>query len=902
MNKQLRIDPKALFLGPYSENQAEFRKLVEFLLNDITQWRRNYHPREKRLIEPDDKITVEWRYTLNLLERELDVLLGDMKQSIPFHNPRFIGHMHSDLVLPSLLGYMVGQLYNQNNVVGESSPITTEKELRFIKFLCEMFHYPPFEYSFNDEENINTANESRDYSEINSTGHLTGGGTTANIEALWTARNTKYFPLSLRLLLLSTDVVVKNEWEQILNAIKGLKIRRETLFSCNVQLLFNLSPAEILKLQTELKKVIAPYLTIGTTIEEGKLAESTFANELNKHIVRTLGVYGIHKAVKEKLKLDLDLPYLIVPQSRHYSWEKAMDILGLGSGMIKYVKVDENFKMDPEDFQLKCKEGNPNIIMVVSVVGTTEEGVVDPVDKILEKKTELEKIGKGFWLHIDAAYGGYYASSFNKQGGGFLSYEELNRENGIAGWLTQGLADFTAINQADSITIDPHKMGYVPYSVGAILYRDKRIKSFIEKKAPYLSSAEGEEYDSAKLYLGGSSLEGSRSGAAALACYLSSRVISNDINGYGRLMAETFQNARVFIKKMTEYNEPRQNGYIDNLISIQIHPLYDSLTNIVCYAVSVKGVPLSPKDFKELNERLYIAMSAKKNKMLNDYKFIVSKTSLDYDESDNNPGYAMQINSFLQKFGINHDKLPGIGYELTLLRSTLMSPLMSEKTRDEIYDDYFKYLQELVNRLLPEVLLQSVMEVNDFVRYKILWIENQRRVDKLRQAILIGGSKSELDMSRFLDIKFVTELNDVLLETASSQLESDLKDRFQIFIVDLNLADGYHKEWQSGIELIRKIKSRYNTPIILVYSQFLNPSFQILKKDGKPDENLNNVRHHEIIRNFLKYYFGLADDNLVPKSITKANPAVSTHQPVEMEDLKLLTMKLAKLVFNRMDR
>ena len=105
----MTTDPKALFLGPYSENQLEFRKMVEFLLNDIIQWRRNYHPREKRLIEPVDKDEANWKDTLNTLERELDILLGDMKQSVPFHNPRYLGHMISDLNIPSLLGFMVGQ-------------------------------------------------------------------------------------------------------------------------------------------------------------------------------------------------------------------------------------------------------------------------------------------------------------------------------------------------------------------------------------------------------------------------------------------------------------------------------------------------------------------------------------------------------------------------------------------------------------------------------------------------------------------------------------------------------------------------------------------------------------------------------------------------------------------------
>ena len=39
---------------------------------------------------------------------------------------------------------------------------------------------------------------------------------------------------------------------------------------------------------------------------------------------------------------------------------------------------------------------------------------------------------------------------------------------------------------AESITVDPHKTGYLQYSAGGILYANDKIKSQLKFDAPYL--------------------------------------------------------------------------------------------------------------------------------------------------------------------------------------------------------------------------------------------------------------------------------------------------------------------------------------------------------------------------------------------------------------------------------
>ena len=47
-------------------------------------------------------------------------------------------------------------------------------------------------------------------------------------------------------------------------------------------------------------------------------------------------------------------------------------------------------------------------------------------------------------------------------------------------------AAYKAFDQAESITIDPHKMGYVPYSAGGIVIQDIRMRDTISYFATYV--------------------------------------------------------------------------------------------------------------------------------------------------------------------------------------------------------------------------------------------------------------------------------------------------------------------------------------------------------------------------------------------------------------------------------
>jgi len=75
----------------------------------------------------------------------------------------------------------------------------------------------------------------------------------------------------------------------------------------------------------------------------------------------------------------------------------------------------------------------------------------------------------------------------------------------------------SAVNQCDTITIDPHKSGFCPYPAGALCYKDKRMNTFLQITTNVV-------YYHGDMTLGDIGLEGSKPGAAAAAVRLANRV------------------------------------------------------------------------------------------------------------------------------------------------------------------------------------------------------------------------------------------------------------------------------------------------------------------------------------------------------------------------------------------
>jgi len=246
----------------------------------------------------------------------------------------------------------------------------------------------------------------------------------------------------------------------------------------------------------------------------------------------------------------------------HYSWKRICQILNIPDLM--EIPVDKYLRMNLNKLEDELKAGN--ILMVIANLGSTGAGSVDDIKGILTLRDKYK-----FHLHIDAAYGGFFRSLIIDSAYNKIPETELKLDNYL-------YAQLSAIEEADSMTIDPHKHGAVSYGAGAVLYRDTGLRKAILNTAPYTY------HKSDKPNIGMFSLEGSRPGAMAAATYLTLRLLPPNIDGLGKLINKSYLSSAFF------YDEIEKSSAYANLNKPDL--------DINCFF----SIPAN-KDVKELNER-----------------------------------------------------------------------------------------------------------------------------------------------------------------------------------------------------------------------------------------------------------------------------------------------------------
>ena len=155
-------------------------------------------------------------------------------------------------------------------------------------------------------------------------------------------------------------------------------------------------------------------------------------------------------------------------EQRHVSVDKAVDAVGLGRTALRALPTDAEFRLRLDALETAISDDRRRgmrPMCIVGIFGTTNTGAVD---SIRQSHTIADR--EGMWLHVDAAYGG----------GMLLSQQWPMRDQ--------------ALEQADSITIDPHKWFYAPLDAGAILVKDaSRLTASFGLQPAYLT----DEFDRA---------------------------------------------------------------------------------------------------------------------------------------------------------------------------------------------------------------------------------------------------------------------------------------------------------------------------------------------------------------------------------------------------------------------
>jgi len=150
-------------------------------------------------------------------------------------------------------------------------------------------------------------------------------------------------------------------------------------------------------------------------------------------------------------------PVILASADTHYSVARAAAIMGIDH--VVKIETDDRHRLSLDALSRSL---GPNVLAIVATAGSTATGAFDDLEAIRELAPDT-------WLHVDAAHGA-----------SVLLSDRLKH-------LVRGL------DRADSFSWDPHKMLWMPLSLGAILVRDGQwLRRAFEADAPYLFHAERE--------------------------------------------------------------------------------------------------------------------------------------------------------------------------------------------------------------------------------------------------------------------------------------------------------------------------------------------------------------------------------------------------------------------------
>jgi glutamate/tyrosine decarboxylase-like PLP-dependent enzyme len=492
------------FIGPQAENLPYFEQNIHTILEELRLARTRYFPGDGKFINEEVQQTPAFKKSMDKLSRAVQKaanILG--RTSIPFWSPRYEAHMCTDMSMASLLGYFMTMLYNPNNVALEASPLSTVAEIEVGEQLCELFGYNI------DEDNLETPT---------GWGHVTCDGTVANLEAIWVARNLKYYPLSLREAMKEDRPLAFLKDRFMINTCIGT---RKPFSSLTNWELLNLKPTDILDIPDRM-------------YEQHGVSNTFLSDVLKKYTIQSTGKETLERAYTEKPA------QILIATSRHYSWPKGAAIAGIGSDNVVGIPVDHGARLDIKALEKRLEENlkaKQPVFAVVAIVGSTEEGAVDSLSSVLALRKQFQAKGLSFVVHADAAWGGYFCSMLPKDyhpGDVINLPTEMGPSDGFvpdASLRAQTQEDLFAMRFADSITVDPHKAGYIPYPAGGLCYRDGRMRFLVTWTSPYLSRG---SVTSIGIY----GVEGSKPGASAMSAWLSNKTIGLTQEGYGTLLAE----------------------------------------------------------------------------------------------------------------------------------------------------------------------------------------------------------------------------------------------------------------------------------------------------------------------------------------------------------------------------
>jgi glutamate/tyrosine decarboxylase-like PLP-dependent enzyme len=208
---------------------------------------------------------------------------------------------------------------------------------------------------------------------------------------------------------------------------------------------------------------------IGERVGWAKPFDGTFTsggNEANFSALAMALATNFPQSVEDGLSAIHARPVLYTSAEAHHSLDKSAGLLGLGRKALRRIPVNAAAQMEPELLETRIREDRAAgfaPFCVVATAGTTNSGAIDDLIKLADicQRNKL-------WLHVDGAYGA--AAIFSDQ------HRQLVR----------------GIEQADSVTIDPHKWLAMPFAAGVVLTsHPEALQQAFATSTPYMPKKTG---------------------------------------------------------------------------------------------------------------------------------------------------------------------------------------------------------------------------------------------------------------------------------------------------------------------------------------------------------------------------------------------------------------------------
>jgi aromatic-L-amino-acid decarboxylase len=153
----------------------------------------------------------------------------------------------------------------------------------------------------------------------------------------------------------------------------------------------------------------------------------------------------------------------------HHSLDKSAGLLGLGRNSLHRIAVNERLQLQTQQLEAAIQQDlstGRKPFCIVATAGTTGSGAIDTLPSIAELCRRYR-----LWLHVDGAYGAAVLFS--------------NRCRGL----------LRGIEEADSVSFDPHKWLAMPFSAGLILtHHIETLERTFSVPCPYLQKAPPESF------------------------------------------------------------------------------------------------------------------------------------------------------------------------------------------------------------------------------------------------------------------------------------------------------------------------------------------------------------------------------------------------------------------------